>query len=59
MKKIPKRYLMGYLPIKIKVIVIIKIITDVDKFDGKMSRTIIDNGNQSGKIEYLNFIFLF
>ena len=54
----PNKYLIGYLPININVIVITKIIKAVDKFDGSINKTIIIDGIQRGKIESLNLISL-
>ena len=55
-KIIPNKYLRGYLPIKIKVKIIKKIIAAVEKFEGKINKITIDIGIQSGKIDFTNFI---
>ena len=57
-KPIPNKYLKGYPPIKINVIIIKKIIAAVEKFDGKIKKTprriVIHHGN----IALEKFMFL-
>ena len=50
-------FLMGYWPIKIKINDRLKIINDVEKFDGKTNITTKRIGNHSLKTELLKFIF--
>ena len=54
----PNKYFNGYLPIKIKVNIIIKIIAAVEKFEGRINKIIIKIGVQRGKIDCLKLVCL-
>jgi hypothetical protein len=57
-KPIPNKYLKGYPPIKINVIIIKKIIAAVEKFDGKIKKTTRIIGIHNGNIVLEKFMFL-
>ena len=53
-KIIPNKYLIGYLPINIKVKIIKNIIAAVEKLDGKINKITTDIGSHNGKIDFVN-----
>ncbi len=54
----PSKYLKGYPPMKIKVIIIKKIIAAVEKLDGKIKNTINIIGIHNGIIVFEKLMFL-